>query len=360
MQIDIPAHIEKLLFLHDTLNIPDFGGFTAVRAAASVDYVGGTVNPPNKSLSFSENLTLDDGILVEDIASTHGISYEDARHALADFVEKMRDLLNQREIVTLPGVGRLYKNYVQKIQFLPDSTNYSTESFGLSPLQFSPIARSREVSEKAPDLTPTATAVNASKPVAAPDVPVYTTPIVKTPARSNVWLVAGSILLVLGMIAGVWWLRAHIPAKTPLAKVEKEKSEKPLKSVPEAAEPAKPSTKTNVAPIVNKPATPKGEDLDKQVKASVAQKVEEARRETLDANKKGRLCVLIIATLQEKANADRTIQTLKKAGYEVYVSQKKGYQVGIQFKYQNIQEIQQKIIALQDLTGAKEIWIKQK
>lgn len=355
MQIDIPAHIEKLLFLHETLNIPNFGGFTAVHANASVDYVGGTVHPSHKSLAFSENLTLDDGILVDDIANTHGIPYEDARQALTEYVEKMRDLLNQREIVTLPGVGRLYKNYVQKIQFLPDATNYSTESFGLLPLQFSPIARSRDVLEKAPDLVPTATTVHATKPVAAPDIPVYIPPTEKSSGGITTWGVLGSVLLLVGIIAGIWWLREHKPAKTPMAKVEKEKTEK----ANPATEPAK-ATKMNVAPAVKDQNATKAQDLDTQVKESVAKKVEDARLETLKKNKNGKLCVLIIATLQEKANADRTIQTLKKAGYEVYVAQKKGYQVGVQFHYQNMQEIQQKMIALQDLTGAKEIWIKQK
>ena len=143
MQIDIPAHIEKLLFLHDALVIPGFGGFTATRTPASTDYVGGTVNPPAKTLAFSENLTINDGLLTADIADAHGLSIEEANRAVEVFVEKMRNLLDQREIVTLSGVGRLYKNYVQKIQFLPDATNFNASSYGLPPLQFSPIARSR-------------------------------------------------------------------------------------------------------------------------------------------------------------------------------------------------------------------------
>ena len=149
MQIDIPAHIEKLLFLHDALEIPGFGGFTATRTPASTDFVGGVVSPPAKTLAFSENLSIDDGLLIADIADAHGLTIEDASRTVEEFVEKMRELLDQREIVTLPGVGRLYKNYVQKIQFLPDATNFNAASYGLPPLQFSPIARSREV-EKSP------------------------------------------------------------------------------------------------------------------------------------------------------------------------------------------------------------------
>ena len=113
MQIDIPAHIEKLLFLHDALVIPGFGGFTATRTPASTDYVGGVVHPPAKTLAFSENLTVDDGLLTADIADAHGLNTEDARKAVEEFVDKIRDLLDQRdahrfgELLHLHRYGRL-------------------------------------------------------------------------------------------------------------------------------------------------------------------------------------------------------------------------------------------------------------
>lgn len=352
MQIDIPAHIEKLLFLHDTLHIPEFGGFTSMRSNAALDYVGGKVHPPNKTLSFSENLTLDDGILVRDIADTHGITIEEARQAVNDFVEKMRDLLNQREIVTLPGIGRLYKNYVQKIQFLPDATNYSAESFGLPPLQFSPLARSREVAE----LTPTGTATPISKPVAAPDIAV-TPPMAERSRWTSIWFVL-SIFLALSASITLWWWRNQRPAeKKQVAKVEKTTEPEPS----EASETAKPA-KTNVAPepkieTPEENPAPKGKDLDQVVKTEVDKKMKEARKE-LQNN--GRLCILIVATLKEKANADRTIATLKKNGYEVYLGNKNGYQIGTQFYYQNMSDIQQKMLNLQKIFNTDEIWIKQK
>ena len=92
--------------------------------------------------------------------------YEEARRVVTEFVEQIQNLLNQREIVTLPNIGRLYKNYMQKIQFLPVANNFNAASYGLPPLQFSPIARSREVIE--PVVTPV-----------EPPVPVAETP--KTP-----------------------------------------------------------------------------------------------------------------------------------------------------------------------------------
>ncbi len=210
MQIDIPAHIEKLLFLHDALVIPGFGGFTATRTPAATDFVGGTVNPPAKTLSFSENLTIDDGLLSADIADAHGLTIEDAAHSVEEFVEKMRNLLDQREIVTLPGVGRLYKNYVQKIQFLPDATNFNASSYGLPPLQFSPIARSRAV-ENTPETVPNSTPANSSSsqpysaPTPPPTMPEPTFASERSGGGSGVSTALGIFLLLAALSAGIWY-----------------------------------------------------------------------------------------------------------------------------------------------------------
>ncbi|GAB4491893.1 MAG: hypothetical protein OHK0019_12740 [Saprospiraceae bacterium] len=374
MQIDIPAHIEKLLFLHDTLTIPGFGTFTATKVSAAADYLGGTVSPPSKSLTFSENIKTDDGVLVQDVAVTHGISNEEARRAIEDFVEKMQGQLNQREIVTLPAVGRLYKNYVQKIQFLPDTTNFSPESFGLPPLQFSPISRSREV-EKSQEPAPPAPAVGSTvKTASTPPPPLAST--VKTPAtpppvpepytpsatRSGGagWATAIGIFLLFCALSGGYWLWHR--QKDKFASADKEQTER-------LSAPLTGSGKTNESPkkteksvlTEEKTDVPVKEDLDKTVQESIAEKTRAAREEMAKTTPKGaRECILIVATLREKANADRLEQLLKEEGFDVYYLKKNGYQVGIRFYYTKISEVQEKMKTLQNLTGEKEIWIKKK
>lgn len=374
MQIDIPVHIEKLLFLHDTLTIPGFGTFTATKTPASSDYVGGTVTPPSKSLTFTENLATDDGILVNDIAVAYSISTEDARKAVAEYVDKMQGLLNQREIVTLPNVGRLYKNYVQKIQFLPDTTNFNPESFGLPPLQFSPLARSREV-EKSQEIPPApirtpAPAMSvgpASVQTPPPAPPPMPEPYVPNAARSGGagWATALGITLLLCALTGAIWLYRN--QKKPSGVAQTDVTER-------TAGPRPGSGKTNEPPKkAEKPAQPEettitlsqkkdDADDDEQIKESVAEKMAAAREEakTGQAIKGERECILVVATLREKANADRLEQMLKEEGFKVYYLQKNGYQVGIQFNYTKVGEIQEKIVTLQNLTGEKEIWIKKK
>jgi hypothetical protein len=372
MQIDIPAHIEKLLFLHNTLVIPGFGGFTATRSPAVADYVGGTVSPPAKTLAFSDQMVADDGILVNDIAATHSVATEDAQKAVSDFVQNMQELLNQREIVTLPGVGRLYKNYVQKIQFLPDATNFNSESFGLPPLQFSPIARSREIEEKAPETTPATTQPATTQPsasapppyvppVAPPPVappPVVHIPEPAPPIRSRTPAFLWIILMLVAIAFGTWWWRykhKHSSSTTPTAKTEMVEEDITARDEPKKA-PAPSSPTVNqkppaaVEPAAEPPAAP--------VHAAPAPKKTPPPAPRISGG--GKQCVLVVATLQEKANADRLVRTIQNGGYQVYMVQKKGYQVGIQFNYSNLTEVQQKIVELQKLTGENQIWIKQK
>ena len=111
---------------------------------------------------------------------------------------------------------------------------------------------------------------------------------------------------------------------------------------------------SEAAESIENPETVK-EALAKAAAESVAKKTEDARR---DLN--GKTCILVVATLQDKTNADRLQNILEKEGYDVYYVQKNGHQVGIEFKYSKYAEVQDKIKALQKITGEQQIWIKKK
>lgn len=348
MQIDIPAHIEKLLFLHDALVIPGFGGFTATRTPASTDYVGGTVNPPAKTLAFSENLSVDDGLLSSEIADAHGISTEDARHAVEEFVEKMRALLDQREIVTLPGVGRLYKNYVQKIQFLPDATNFNATSYGLPPLQFSPIARSREIEKPAETIAST-----PPPPVAAPEMPDPTFAPERSGGSSGAGTALGIFLLLAALTAGIWYWKHRtpsVPSPAPDNKTEVVQQDTPSKDTKASEE----------TPKEEKPAVSPSVDTEKAAKESLEAK-EKAAREKMNLARNGRECILVVASLSDKNNADKLRKLLGEEGYEEFYQQNgKTHMVGVRFYYLKPSEIENQKKALMALTGVNYIAVKKK
>lgn len=383
MQIDIAAHLEKLIFLHDTLIIPAFGGFTSVRAPAAVDYAGGAVTPPSKTLTFNENLTVDDGVLVDELCKAYAIPADEARAAIQAFVDQIQAQLNQREIVTLTGVGRLYKNYVQKIQFLPDATNFHAGSYGLPPLQFSPITRSREVTELPPAPAAGSSAVLPAEPAKTAKPAAVIPPLQPPPAfitepytapRSSSGQLGTGIgigLLVCAIAFSLWWWQ-HKKGQNRQGQETAELADdkpapgSPLSGVAEIAKIAEKKGK-NTPKGETTPAETPADDMNDDVEEATAKKVEVLRRQNEApqpaepaAKPDTRRCVLLIATLQDRNNADRLIAKLKGAGYDVYYRQVKGHQIGIQFDYTDPKTVTEKKEELIRFTGEKGIFVKQK
>ncbi len=384
MNVDVPAHIERLLFLHDTLVIPGLGGFTTARNSATVDYATGTINPPLKTLTFSEHLTVDDGILIEDIAQTYGLSTEEARQAVEAFVEQVQQRLDQRDIVSLPGVGRLYKNYLQKVQFLPDTTNFSANTYGLPPLQFSPIARAREMAG-------TAEAGRALATTAAPEAEVESLvppipPLPNPPAFDNgshlpprssagrFGIGIGIGLILCSVLLGLWWWqhRKDVAPTTLQEQLSEMERARPLSTLPEIAALGQTAESLQAPTPQNSATSPpdiEESDIDDEMAENSAERraaLERLQKESQQPDfqppsSKSRRCVLIVATLSNPDNADRLVGQLKGAGYIVYEhTNPRGRQIGISFFYTDPGEIEQKKAELTRLTGEKNIFIKSK
>ena len=143
MNIDITPYIKELLFENNSLVVPGFGALTWKYSPSTIDHVQGLLNPPTKSINFDGNLVVNDGKLVDIIQQKHQVSTEEANRQIAKFVSIMRDQLDRREMVNIAGVGRLYKDFEHKIQFIPDSTNFNKEAFGLPTVNFYPILRDK-------------------------------------------------------------------------------------------------------------------------------------------------------------------------------------------------------------------------
>jgi cell division septation protein DedD len=363
MQIDVPSHIEKLLFLHESLVIPGFGGFTATRTPATTDFSGGTVSAASKTLAFNENLTVDDGLLIGDITMSHGISQYDAQRVVAEFVEKMQTLLNQREIVTLPGVGRLYKNYVQKIQFLPDTTNFNPASYALPPLQFSPITRAREVS---PDLA-TQTGVDEAalnNPVTIPaqQPPVFEQVYAQRRRGSSPIGVALGVILLLGsLLAGIWyWQNKKEPdekkgvVETPVGSVKDKSDEVRGIEQPVNESESEPTLKPP-APVV----TPVTEPIEKTVEKSAEKALKKREARVRDVVENGILCVVALATLSDMENVVALRTKMSSAGYSVYTRGKYPIEVGVKFYYSSDRELEDHIETIKEMAFVRQVLIKQ-
>ncbi|WP_421803714.1 SPOR domain-containing protein [Flagellimonas sp.] len=140
MRID--AHIEKLLFDYNCVVVPGFGAFLAHGTSAEIDRATNTLVPPSKVISFNAQLSKNDGLLVSHIAKEKQLGYEELLKEVENVAQDWKERLALGERIELFGIGILWHNSEQRIQFQPEEkVNFLTASFGLSAFTATPIQR---------------------------------------------------------------------------------------------------------------------------------------------------------------------------------------------------------------------------
>ncbi|MGA1977551.1 MAG: SPOR domain-containing protein [Bacteroidales bacterium] len=139
-EMDITAFIRELLFSHDCVILPGFGGFIGNYTPARMDKSNSTFYPPVKKISFNRNLNHNDGLLAGRISEYAGIDYGDARNLAEEFAASLKKKLDKGEKVVLDNIGSFVNNQEGNIQFEPDpSVNYYLDSYGLESFRFPPL-----------------------------------------------------------------------------------------------------------------------------------------------------------------------------------------------------------------------------
>jgi nucleoid DNA-binding protein len=132
METKIEQYISELLYKHECVIVPQFGGFVARHLPASITNEGSLLSPPAKSILFNKNLQNNDGLLVNYIMETESLSYNAANEELMKFAHFCSSTLQTKQRVEFNGLGVLFMNSEQNIQFEPQvDVNYLIESFGL-------------------------------------------------------------------------------------------------------------------------------------------------------------------------------------------------------------------------------------
>jgi len=138
--VDITVFIRELLFGHDCVIVPGFGGFIGNYSPARIDKNSATFYPPVKQISFNRNLNHNDGLLVGKVSASLNINYGDARSMVEEFVSELRKKLTKGEKVVFDNIGSFINNQEGNVQFEPDiDANYHLDSFGLESFQFLPL-----------------------------------------------------------------------------------------------------------------------------------------------------------------------------------------------------------------------------
>lgn len=132
MKQKIEYYISNLLYIHDCVIIPGFGGFVGNKKSAYIHPVSGIIYPPSKALLFNKNLTQNDGLLATHIAKEEELDLLEITNLIEEFVQGIQKELKNRSAFKLQKVGTFTRGDEGNISFIQDKNyNYNLASFGM-------------------------------------------------------------------------------------------------------------------------------------------------------------------------------------------------------------------------------------
>jgi len=303
MQIDLGELLGDLLYEHQAVSIPGFGAFLKSNSAASVDKYLGTAKPAGSHIEFNQNLLTDDGLLMTHLKEKFSLSYQEAQQLISDYVQAIKDSFERKEVVIIPKVGRLYIDFEQKLQFIPNAHNFNLDAFGLPEVNIQPVATEAKLQ------TPV-TAVVESTP--------KTSPI-------TLWLKKNwglfSVLVLLLAALSIFFIRYP-------DYFNQQQEIDPTANIPE--------TRLNVKPPVDAETTTPGTD---QIEEPISSDTE-ASTVAPSTN----IGIIAIGVFREKENIDRLSKQIIDAGFEPFLEDLGSKtRVGVQFTYEDENEVQEKL-----------------
>ncbi len=133
--------ISDLLYEHDCVVVPGFGGLVANHRSAKLNRQTHLIFPPSKQIGFNRHLKNNDGLLVAHLAGLLTISYKEAQQKIEAAVAEWQTALQRDGRIFWEKIGTFFYDKTGSLQFIPEEQeNYLLSSFGLQPVQLTPIA----------------------------------------------------------------------------------------------------------------------------------------------------------------------------------------------------------------------------
>jgi len=219
MDIDLFSDIVKGLILdNDEVALPGLGTFVSELMPSSFSDKGYTINPPYRRLSFRQRWNDADSLLVDFYSKTNGIDRAQAGKIVTDFVSGLKETLQSKKLVILPGLGRLRATKENTFFFIADEDlDIYPYGFGLEPV-------SLKTHEETPDEVTAAVKelhdIVVSEPVAVP-VPDEEPEVVKDEKVETVQSEEAAEVVREGKKTLAWEKRKSV------SRVDKRRSRKP-------------------------------------------------------------------------------------------------------------------------------------
>jgi hypothetical protein len=127
--------ISELLFRHDCVIVPNFGGFVARNYSSSFSKGSNVLYPQSKHILFNKNLIHNDGLLISALMQKNNMSFLDATKQIEDYKDYIQSLLSAKKRFELTNIGLLYFDTENTLRFeAKTDVNFLLESFGFEPV----------------------------------------------------------------------------------------------------------------------------------------------------------------------------------------------------------------------------------
>lgn len=275
--------LEHLLYDHECVIIPQFGGFVVNAEDFSYNEKEGKIYPKRKCVAFNEKLKTDDRFLSTEWAKKKSISTQEASAQITAFSKELKSQLSTQGEVTLGILGSFSLNQEKRIAFSPNPEfNADLDVFGLYPVGLGhlPINKPQK-----PVL------INTPIPE---DLPSQSSQEIQPTKMSRSVYVYAAIAFIIGGI-GAFFLTAPATNQSQSSlnpiKIEKKVDSAPVIKVETLIDTTQ--AKTLSAPVENEPITVKVEE-----------------------NKVKDVIYLIAASFQSFEQAEKSLKGFKSLGFD--------------------------------------------
>lgn len=325
----LAKHIETLIWQHECIIVPQFGGFvTQVQCAYTTD-AGNSFMPPVRTVGFNDKLLGNDGILVRSYMETYGLNESDAKRLLQTDILEMREELLCQGNYDLGRIGHLEQDEDGEVHFIPNNGCTAPEFYGLEALDFPLLPQNTEPA-------PASEKVTAEKvaPIPAPkETKEHITLHINRRALHTALSVAAAILL---------FFLVSTPVNTNLWNRNQALLAQDILS---SALQIMPRMETKEAPVSIAP------------KDTVAAKAPKAAQQMVSAEEE---YAVVVASAIPENNAQDFVKHLQKKGIEDATIYKHGAMIRVLFRgFATESEARKRMQELQSVPELQGAWILQ-
>lgn len=164
--------LEQLLYEHECVIIPQFGGFVVNAQDFQFNAKEGKIYPKRKCVAFNEKLKTDDRFLTTEWAKKQSISQKEASIEIIAISKELKSQISTQGYLTIGELGAFTLNSENRLSFSPNPDfNADLSVFGLFPVglghalpkEKKPVLEVVPVAEDLPSYTPEPSPIKVSR-----------------------------------------------------------------------------------------------------------------------------------------------------------------------------------------------------